>query len=1262
MIGQIIRSYLVSLGVQIDEPGFQQADATIQRTGENIDRVTAGMARNFVKASTIISSAIASVTASAVGLMKATAQEDLAMQKYARSMMMSEEAAWNMKKATDALGESINDIALTPELMSRFNQLSQDGSKMMVGGDFKETMKNFRDLMFEFTRLKQEASYALNWIGYYLMKYLQKPLADIREKFKTFNDMVIKNMSVWTEKVARAIYYVIEVGRHLLEFIVNIGKHVKALWDSFPSGVKKAIAAVTALQVALSAGPLGRAIMLISTLLLLIDDYYGYMEGKDALLGKYWDKLNNFLDTAKQKYEELKAIVEPYWDKLVGYVQQAKQWFDELVDSINEWGDSTGSEMLQDFLDECKDWWQILTDLYNVIENNVKKAWKILMEEMEKNDTINDVRHLLERLWRIFVILYEAVKDVIEGIIQLADEIAKTEEWQEFIAVVGELFDGIVELFDAIMELVEVALTALFGQFEKTDIVFSFRDVLRAVLKVFTGIIRAVNWVIGLLKDLFNLVAGNKTFKKFWEEVGNAIGDAISKIGTFGNKLRELWDWITGKSSSKGGKDSKGYDKNANALAQEAYEEAKRIAPDLDMDADLLYGQWYHETKGFKSRLSKENYNFGGLTQTTPNGEENKQPDGGNYYMEFSSPKEYADYYKRVWGPYIKGAKSAAELGRRLKSEGYYTADEGEYVAGIQNGMKNLPQEPIGQVGYTGDFDTSKWNIWSSTEGANTTWDSTVTDIRGWQQEVVDFMNDAGDALSRIGVKGTITGAAEKNTSTKKYHNKGRYSHENGYKVDISDGNIPYGSEAYEILKTLAESHGGRLDYEADKGHYDITIYPQGVLGFADAQTAAALGGQPVNNTELNLPLEGFDLSKLDEVREVLNQIKGMLPTDYFESLSETLDELTLPEKAKETIGGIVGKGQEVANNIKDVITSATLGFMGSKSADNNYGIQRPDTQTGNRAETQAPEETDGISMYLKQIVSVLQSIDKGILQGTNIELPELQLPEVKPEGNSKKEAGENLGNYFNQILDMLLSIRKAMPGTPDIELPELKLPEVKPEGNSKKEAGENIGSYFNQVLDILLSIRKAMPGTPNIELPELKLPEVKPEGNSKKEAGENLGDYFNQILDRLSMIQKAMPSIPEIEFPKLEIPAVSLEGNPLGVLLEEFSKIGEKFADSKMFEGIDVAGMMEKGMQAIQPMAQNEYRDYTGNTTVTNNNSPSITMNVDVTVNGAGKTNSTIGKEVGSEIMQAASRFFADNCLLNGSRPTKTAIEQYSN
>ena len=211
MIGEVIQEYLVALGAKIDKPGFREMDQTIQQSGELITRATGSWAANFVKASTIIASAIAGVKAATLGLMTAAAKQDLEMEKYARSMMMSRDAAEQMKRATDALGESINDITLSPELSERFRELSADGGQMLVGGDFKETMRNFRDLIFQWTRLKQEASYAMTWIGYYLAKYLQKPLAEIRERFREFNDNFVKNISTWTEKAARAIVYILRL-------------------------------------------------------------------------------------------------------------------------------------------------------------------------------------------------------------------------------------------------------------------------------------------------------------------------------------------------------------------------------------------------------------------------------------------------------------------------------------------------------------------------------------------------------------------------------------------------------------------------------------------------------------------------------------------------------------------------------------------------------------------------------------------------------------------------------------------------------------------------------------------------------------------------------------------------------------------------------------------------------------------------------------------------------------------------------------------
>ena len=542
MIGNIIQSYLVSLGVQIDKPGFQQADHTIRETGANIERVTSGMARNFVKASTIISSALAGVTASAIGLMKATANQDLAMQKYARSMMMSEDAAWRMKKATDALGESINDIALTPELLGRFNKLTADGAQMKVGGDFKETMKDFRDLIFEFTRLKQEASYALNWVGYYLMKYLQKPLADIREKFKSFNDMVIKNMSKWTEKVARGIYYVIEVGRHFLEFIWDVGKHLKNLWDSFPKGAKIAIAAITAINVALAAGPLGRGIMLISTLLLLIDDYYGYMEGKDALLGKYWDKLNYYLEKANEWYEQLKKTAAPYWDMVVEYAQKAYRWISEVVSQIKEWAETSGKGLLDGFIAEAKDVADILWENVKVIWEVITTIAKLATEHTKHSNTFSNTKDIFVKIARALQWVWDSAKKAIRFIQQLIRELMRTQEMRDFIEGCLELYDALTEMFGILTELVEVAFKAFFGEVRKTDILHMFLGVLRLILNVLIAAQKYTKFWVDRLRDLFTLLKNNKWVNEFFKRLGNEINNTLNKLGKFARALAAVLD------------------------------------------------------------------------------------------------------------------------------------------------------------------------------------------------------------------------------------------------------------------------------------------------------------------------------------------------------------------------------------------------------------------------------------------------------------------------------------------------------------------------------------------------------------------------------------------------------------------------------------------------------------------------------------------------------------------------------------------------
>lgn len=123
------------------------------------------------------------------------------------------------------------------------------------------------------------------------------------------------------------------------------------------------------------------------------------------------------------------------------------------------------------------------------------------------------------------------------------------------------------------------------------------------------------------------------------------------------------------------------------------------------INTEIAYRQLYAEgTEGGElSRLARENHNYAGLTQSEPNGEENKQPpeDGTNYYKMYNSDEEFVDDWIEH---YIKpngavNAQSVDEYADKLKAGGYYGADAERYKAL----MRNAPMTKGGQPVYSED-------------------------------------------------------------------------------------------------------------------------------------------------------------------------------------------------------------------------------------------------------------------------------------------------------------------------------------------------------------------------------------------------------------------------------------------------------------------------------------------------------------------------------------------------------------------------------
>lgn len=874
MIGEMIQEYLVGLGAKVDRPGFQQAEATIKNLDRTVETVTGHMAANFVKASGIISAAIVSVSTAAAGLMKSAAEQDLAMQKLSRQMMVSKDAAWTLKKATDALGESIQDIMLTPELMARFEKLTADGKKMKVGGDFAETMKNFRDLMFEFTRLKQEVSYAMTWVGYYLMKYLNRPLTEAREKFRSFNDAFIKNMSVWTEKAARGLVYIINIGKHFLELIWDVGKALGRIWDGFPRGVKIATAAIAALALVMKATPLTRMIMLVGSLLLLIDDYYGHMEGKQSAFGEYWDKLNEYIEVAKGKWEEFKAFTTPFWEQFVEFCSTAKDKVFDFARGVGDFLDRVrDSGELQEFLAIMQDLgsaiWELATTYIKTWLENVQ----LLYASMEKHGGLDSMRNRLQKLWEAFKAIIRTISSLIHWFARLLDEIRRTEEYRELIDAVGELWSAMEGLLDVIYDLVGIAFRGLFGEMSKTNRVYSFRDAVRAVMKVFSLVVQHITRTIKQLKDLFKLIRDNKWFRKFWEEMGKAIDRAIEKVGTFGRVLLALskgdfkgalkivekelkGDKLHGKEKgpTRGDKDGSREERAAyimQKLMNMGYSQiqaAGLVGNFLQETSDLDYsyddgerrgiGQWMGERYHRLAKFAKEN----GYASWD-------DLDAQIAFADWELHNTHANALDALQAAHTTGeaAKAIFDLYEIPLDESL--PNRQDYAADAYGWLESIPLRAGGGAEDSKEVNPEYYQKWDS-QNDMVSWDNdTYTDVHDFRQETIDFLNEFGAIANQYGVKPIITGGSEK----KGHRYNGWDSHANGYKVDISPEGIT--GEVYEALVELVKKHNGILMDEGD--HFDITIYgpgnERGTGGWGDAssdgyddgfmETAARTGG-----------------------------------------------------------------------------------------------------------------------------------------------------------------------------------------------------------------------------------------------------------------------------------------------------------------------------------------------------------------------------------------------------------------------------------
>jgi len=236
---EALKSYLVRLGFDVDNEGFNKLKSTLNDIASLITKNSSEIKQQYVEAGTAVVGAIATMVGAITSLSTKVAESDMTYQLFAQRMYMSNEAAKSFKITTDALGHSLNEIAWNPELRGQYFELLKDVQSMQVPANVRETFSQLRSVGFEWTRVKAEAVSAMDWIVFHLIKMNHGELSNFKGSLSFINDKIQNNMPSWTDKVAKFLNPFVVIGRDIGLVLGGILRAAGLLFSYFERGWEK---------------------------------------------------------------------------------------------------------------------------------------------------------------------------------------------------------------------------------------------------------------------------------------------------------------------------------------------------------------------------------------------------------------------------------------------------------------------------------------------------------------------------------------------------------------------------------------------------------------------------------------------------------------------------------------------------------------------------------------------------------------------------------------------------------------------------------------------------------------------------------------------------------------------------------------------------------------------------------------------------------------------------------------------------------------
>lgn len=365
---ETIKEYLVSLGFAVDKGSYGQAEKAIGSLESGLAKFAPKVVKVFGQAATAVAAFGVAAAAASAKFLNGLGNQEIQMEILSRQLWTTQQQAMAFNATLKAMGTSLQDLYLSPTLMSQYQQLHSVALQMQTPGDYNQQIKMVQNLQLQFKQLKLEAYYALQWIGYYFVKYMNGPITRVQGVLESINKVIVKNMPTWTKRVAQWLTSFWQAGIYAVQGLGKVYDWFKKLADSVP-GWAKAIAAALAL-------------------LSVSNPFMLFVEGISAAI-LMWDDFQTYLrDPSKSAFPQLWAWVVKVNKALAGM--------------------HIGQQIAQD-----------IKSAFDSLGQTLQKVWhftKQLYATFKKNGSFTELKGAVLDLWSAFKSLGSAIGNVITGI------------------------------------------------------------------------------------------------------------------------------------------------------------------------------------------------------------------------------------------------------------------------------------------------------------------------------------------------------------------------------------------------------------------------------------------------------------------------------------------------------------------------------------------------------------------------------------------------------------------------------------------------------------------------------------------------------------------------------------------------------------------------------------------------------------------------------------------------------------------------------